>query len=136
MSQPRTAWALVLTGLIPFAGAAFVLAVIGGVWAGPALLALLAWAAAVLAFLGGTRWGSERADGLQRAIGWLAVFAGWGLLAAPIADVRWQISGFIVAFIVMVLLERRGDPLRPLRLALMAGAVTSLLAALVAVIRL
>ena len=136
MSHPRTAWALALTGLIPFFGAAFVLAVVGGVWAGPGLLALLAWAAAVLAFLGGTRWSNGGADGLQLTIGWLAVFAGWGLLAAPIADVRWQIGGFIVAFIVMVLLERRGEPLRRLRLTLMAGAVASLIVALVAVIRL
>lgn len=136
MRHERTAWALTLTGLIPFAGAALVLMTVGGVWAGPALLALLAWAAAVLAFLGGSRWGASGADGLQLAIGWLAVFAGWGLLAAPITDVRWQISGFIVAFIVLVLLEPRGGPLRRLRLTLMAGAVVSLLIALVFVIRL
>lgn len=136
MRHERTAWALTLTGLIPFAGAALVLMAVGGVWAGPALLALLAWAAAMLAFLGGSRWGAGGADGRQQAIGWLAVFAGWGLLAAPIADVRWQITGFIVAFIVLVLLEPRGAPLRPLRLTLMAGAVVSLLFALVFVIRL
>ena len=66
----------------------------------------------------------------------VAAFAGWGLLAAPIADVRWQISGFIVALIVLTLLERRGGPLRRFRLTLMGGAVVSLLIALVFVIRL
>ena len=36
MRNERTAWALTLTGLIPFAGAALVLTAVGGVWAGPA----------------------------------------------------------------------------------------------------
>lgn len=59
--RPVVAWALGLAGLIPFFGAAAAL------WVGPptlrgvALLALLAYAAVILSFLGGVRWGAESA---------------------------------------------------------------------------
>lgn len=142
MNRSRTLWALTLVALMPFAGATWALLAVGGVYAGPALLALMAWAAAVLAFLGGARWGAAVAtpapDGLILAAAWLPAFAGWGLLAAPIADVRLQIGGFIAAFAAVLLWELRavGPVGRAQRLTLIAGALIALIAALVFVIRL
>lgn len=55
-----TAWGLALAGLVPFAGCAIMVATGAGdreVW----LAALIAYAAVILSFLGGTRWGAELA---------------------------------------------------------------------------
>lgn len=142
MHRSRTVWALTLVALFPFAGAAWALLAVGGVYAGPALLALMAWAAAVLAFLGGARWGAAvtkpAPDGLMLAAAWLPAFGGWGLLAAPITDVRLQIGGFIAAFAGVLLWELRavGPMGRAQRLTLIAGALIALIVALVFVIRL
>ena len=141
MHRSRTVWALTLVAIMPFAGATWALWAVGGPYAGPALLALMAWAAAMLAFLGGVRWGATAAspapDGLMLAAAWLPAFAGWGLLAAPITDVRLQIGGFIAAFAAVLLWElRAAGPGGAPRLALIAGALIALIAALVFVIRL
>lgn len=111
--RPTVAWGLGLAGLIPFFGAAAAL------WVGPptlrgvALLALLAYASAILSFLGGVRWGVEtaRPEGprtgplivsvLPALVAWGALVGaasvppasqllllGAGLLAAGLWDVR------------------------------------------------
>lgn len=111
--RPAAAWALGLAGLIPFFGAAAAL------WVGPpslrgtALLALLAYAAVILSFLGGVRWGLEtgRAQGprtgafilsvLPSLLAWAALVGaasvppasqllllGVGLFAAGVWDIR------------------------------------------------
>ncbi|WP_051651288.1 DUF3429 domain-containing protein [Brevundimonas bacteroides] len=55
-----TAWALALAGLIPFVGCAAMVAM-GGAQAEAWLGALIAYAAVILSFLGGTRWGASLA---------------------------------------------------------------------------
>lgn len=63
MDRGRTvAWALALAGLIPFVGCA-AMAAAGGAQAEAWLGALIAYAAIILSFLGGTRWGAALAGG-------------------------------------------------------------------------
>lgn len=63
MDRGRTiAWALALAGLIPFGGCAILVAQ-GGAQADAWLGALIAYAAVILSFLGGARWGASLASG-------------------------------------------------------------------------
>lgn len=57
-----TAWALALAGLMPFVGGA-AMAAMGGADAEAWRGALIAYAAVILSFLGGTRWGAALAGG-------------------------------------------------------------------------
>jgi len=57
-----TAWGLALAGLIPFVGCAAMVA-LDGPSADGWLSALMAYAAVILSFLGGTRWGAALASG-------------------------------------------------------------------------
>jgi hypothetical protein len=83
----RTAWLLGLAGLIPFAAASATRAAGPPELAGPALLALLAYAAVILSFLGGVRWGAElsaeRPSPAVIALSVLPSLAAWTLLVAP-----------------------------------------------------
>lgn len=63
MDRARTtAWALALSGLIPFLGCAAMVAA-GGADAEAWLTALIAYGAVILSFLGGTRWGAALESG-------------------------------------------------------------------------
>ena len=132
MKGARTVWALTLLATLPFAGAAWVMLAVGGVYVGPALLALLSWSAVTLSFLAGTRWGAAVTapdpDGLMLTAAWLPAFAAWGLLAAPIADVRLQLGGFIVVFAAVLVWEIRalGPPGLAQRLTLVVAALLAL----------
>lgn len=86
-ASPRVAaaWALGVAGLIPFYSTALALWVGPPTLRGAALLALLAYAAAILSFLGGVRWGVEtaRAEGPRTAalaISVLPSLLAWGAL--------------------------------------------------------
>ena len=91
-------------GLVPFFGAAGFY-----VWgdpqqAGPALLFLLTYAAVVLSFLGGLRWGHEMARPEPRIVVLLAAclpaIVAWLLLALPFLTATWQIGGYIAAYVL------------------------------------
>lgn len=129
-----------LLGLAPFFGGAAVYAWGPPELGGPGLLTLLAWSAAILSFLGGTRWGVEMAARAQPrwsvlALSVLPAAAAWLLLAAaPLAATERQLTGFIVAFALQWLWDLTAkDPPRwygRLRTLLTAGAVLALAVAL------
>jgi hypothetical protein len=99
------AWALGLAGTIPFIGSAagYCLGPLG--LRGPMSLAMLAYAAVILSFLGGARWGMEcirhappRALALTLAV--LPSLAGWVLLVGAIwVPLSWQLGGLIAVFL-------------------------------------
>jgi hypothetical protein len=135
MTVPPPAWALGLGGLIPFAVSAGVFGFGEARLAGPALLSLVTYSAAILSFLGGARWGAEimrtdRPDTFTMVGSVLPALVAWGLLAAPFATPAWQLSGFILAFLVCWLWDVRSGGLPPwyekLRTLLTLGAVVAL----------
>lgn len=99
----RTAWVLGLTGLVPFVAGAAVFGWGPPRLGGPALLALLTYAAVILSFLGGVRWGQEMGGRDPRPLTFVGAvlpsLAAWGLLAAPGLDPSRQLGGFILAFV-------------------------------------
>lgn len=135
---PRPALTLGLAGLIPFGAAAGMFAFGPPALAGPALLALLGYAATVLSFLGGARWGLE----IGRETPRMTVLAGstapalaaWGLLVAPRLDAVQQLSGFIAAFILQWIWDARALDTPPwysrLRTLLTLGAAVAMAVAL------
>ena len=145
LRPPTSAAALGALGLLPFFAAAGAYAYGPPAWAGPALLTLLTYAATVLAFLGGSRWGIELA--VKREPRWkvlgpavLPQLAGFGLLAAPRIDAAWQIGGLLLAFVAVWLWDSfsKSPPCwyARLRTLLTLGAVLSLAAALEATLSL
>jgi hypothetical protein len=131
-----------VAGLIPFWAAALAFAFGPPQLAGPALLTLLAYSAAILSFLGGTRWGMEvaarrppRASVL--ALSNLPAVAAWLLLAAGggfgLTEVQ-TLGGFILAFIVQGVWDARASDAprwhRSLRVWLTLGACGALATAL------
>jgi hypothetical protein len=104
LTIPASALVLGLGGLIPFFASASVFAFGPPQLAGPGLLWLITYAAAVLSFLGGVRWGAEitRTDhpGWRTLLGSvLPALIACGLLAAPFATPEWQLSGFLLAYL-------------------------------------
>lgn len=92
-------------GVIPFLGSAFAYAFGDPRLAGPALLALVTYSAAILSFLGGVRWGAEmqanpRPNALVMIGSNLPALAAWALLAAPFATPVLQFGGFLAAFVL------------------------------------
>lgn len=104
----RTAITLSVLGLIPFWGAAALYAFGEPNQRGVALLTLLAYSAAILSFLGGTRWGMEIAvrrpprasvlvlSNLPPLAAWLLLAGGGG---ASLTEVQ-SLGGLLLAFIV------------------------------------
>jgi len=143
----RAAVALGVLGLIPFAGAAALYAFGEANQRGVALLTLLAYSAAILSFLGGTRWGMEvaarrppRASVL--ALSNLPALAAWLLLAggggANLTEVQ-ALGGFLLAFAVQGVWDARASDApswhRRLRVWLTLGAGLALAAALATTLR-
>lgn len=146
---PGVPLALMLGGLVPFAAGA------GAIWAlrtdaalqGQVALALLAYGAVILSFLGGIRWGAEvNAHGAgiprarQLALSVLGSIAAWGLvLWAMLAAPGWPV---LVAAALAHLLHGLWDAdgaglpiwMRRLRIIGAAGAVIALGAAAAAYI--
>jgi hypothetical protein len=105
----------------------------------PSLTSLLAWAAVVLSFLGGVRWGLESGEPRPRAyrlaFSALSAVAAWVvLLARGNMPDSWILMGFIAAFMVQWLFDHRAPdtPARypSLSTVLTAGACISLALAL------
>lgn len=76
---------LAVTGILPFAGAAYVIATTEEViLAAQARLWLAVYAAVILSFLGGVRWGlamtEDRVPALTLGLSVLGALAGWGLV--------------------------------------------------------
>jgi len=109
------AWLLGVLGVVPFAVAAGVYAWGPPEYAGPALLSLLTYAAAILSFLGGVRWGAEIAGPAPRAgvvaLSVLPPLVAWALLALPFVTPERQIIGFLAAFLVQWLWDASAEEL-------------------------
>ena len=125
-----TAWALTLAGLIPFvAGAALVLLDVGddGRWLTP----LCAYAAIILSFVSGTRWGKGLAERDPRPatliFSNLPPIAAWLTFLPGVPD-RLQLLVLIVGLLAMLYWDARGssDWYARLRWVATAGAVLSL----------
>jgi hypothetical protein len=127
-----------VAGLIPFWAAALAFAFGPPQLAGPALLTLLAYSAAILSFLGGTRWGMEiavhrppRASVL--VLSNLPALAAWLLLAAGggfgLTEVQ-ALGGLLLAFVAQGLWDARASDAphwhRGLRVWLTVGACGAL----------
>jgi hypothetical protein len=129
-------------GLVPFAGAAALYAFGDPNQRGVALLTLLAYSAAILSFLGGTRWGMEIAAGrrprpLVLVLSNLPPLAAWLLLAggggAQLTEVQ-ALGGFLLAFVVQGVWDARAADApgwhRRLRVWLTVGVCLALALAL------
>jgi hypothetical protein len=83
-----------LGGLIPFVAASFGAVALQGDWATRSLLALQAYAAVILAFLGGVHWGVGLEAGTGQTVG--AQRARFGLGVVP-SLIGW--AGLLVTFV-------------------------------------
>lgn len=137
----QAAWLLGLAGLVPFFLSGAVL------WAGPARLgaavflaplALMAYAATIVSFLGGVRWGYELArpagPDLRMLVGSvLPQIAAWALLFAPLAASA-RFGGLLLLLLVQGAADMLSDDLpgwyRALRGPLTAGAAAALVSGL------
>lgn len=137
----RAGWMLGMAGLVPFflTGAAL--------WAGPqrfgplvfiAPVALLAYAATIISFLGGVRWGAEmnRAGGARPTILALSTapqVAAWLLIVAPIPTVT-RYGGLTLLVALTAVWDASSPDLpawyRGLRIPLSVGAAAAILSGL------
>lgn len=127
-SIPATLWAIALLALSPFPLAALLYGYGPEQYARPALTSLLVWAAVVLSFLGGVRWGLEtrelRPRWMRQAFSALCAVAAWViLLARGTAPDSWILGGFIAAFLVQWLFDHQVAG-APSRYPLLSTAVT------------
>lgn len=90
---PMIAVLLGIAGLLPFVGCSFAAVYLAGDWATRALLALQAYAALILGFLGGVHWGIGLEQGAVQSVG--AQKARFGLGVVP-SLVGW--AGLLVTF--------------------------------------
>ena len=138
---PKFAIALGLAGLLPFIAASLGALAFQGDWADRSLLALLAYGATILAFLGGVHWGlalldeqAERVQRLRYGLGVLPSLIGWGALLVtfiglPRTGLLLMLAGFIATTAVEARAARRGlmpQPYMWLRWALSGGVVVCL----------
>lgn len=142
-AAPRTVLILTLAGLLPFFGSALILAAaerssvqIFGYFS------LIGYSAAILAFLGGARWGQELAQHRKEprwiVMGAAAVPALIGWLAVPMAGFpRISLVVLILAFAAMLVWDLWSiahktlpDWYAPLRIIASAGAMIALIASL------
>jgi hypothetical protein len=134
-SVPRTVLAWGLAGLIPFLGLPL-LAVSIPALSGWSDKALGLYAAVILSFLGGARWGravSETApDPRLIALSMAPSVAAWGLVLLPAGHSGLQLAGLAGALVLHLLWDLRSQRLPDwyprLRLILTAGAVAGLAA--------
>lgn len=136
-----------MLGLLPFVGAAGLYAFGEPNKRGVALLTLLAYSAAILSFLGGTRWGMEVAARRPPRTGVLVLsnlppIAGWLLLAgggaASLTEVQ-SLGGFLAALALQGVWDARASDAprwhRRLRVGLTVGACAALALALATTLR-
>ncbi|WP_158742476.1 DUF3429 domain-containing protein [Acidisphaera sp. L21] len=111
-SVPFLAWLLGLAGLLPFLGCGLLAL---GQDGDRAALALVAYGAVILAFLGGVHWGfaldepSGRGERRRLTLGVLPSLAGWvALLLAIALNAQAGLAMLIVAFVGTIVVESRG----------------------------
>ena len=142
---PSAALLLGLAGLIPFAaGAASQGVALPLLTPEPGLKLIIAYGAIILSFLGGIRWGTaigpydSRRQGLEFTASVLGSLAGLAaIFIPPVPALTLLISGFLMQGlwdVTSVEAGRLPSWFGKLRMLLTAGAVISLIAALVAVI--
>ena len=117
-SVPLLAIVLGLVGLLPFVALSLVALLEPGAWATRALFGLSAYAAVILAFLGGVHWGigleagSGQTVAAQRArfgLGVLPSLIGWaGLLVTFIGLPLVGLAILVAGFIATTIAEARG----------------------------
>lgn len=117
---PKFAIALGLAGLLPFIAASLGATAFQGDWADRSLLALLAYGATILAFLGGVHWGlalldeqAERVQRLRYGLGVLPSLMGWAALLVtfiglPRTGLLLMLAGFVATTAVEARASRRG----------------------------
>lgn len=136
---PRTVWVFGVVSILPLFAASGIYCYGPPNLAGPALLGLLGYSTALLSFLGGVRCGLEFARRIPRwhviALSMIAPFIAFGLLLGSASfDVTWQISGFLLAFLLQWIWDvndHDGPDWRPrFRTLLTAGAAIPLSLAL------
>jgi hypothetical protein len=106
-STTRTSWLLGLAGLLPFAGAALASLAAPG-WQEFALVALRAYGAVILAFLGAVHWGfalqpsigQEGAGPRRLILGIVPALVGWVALLLP--------PGFALGVLALAILATAG----------------------------
>lgn len=139
---PASAWALGLFSLTPFYVTSAIYCYGPHRYGALALLALGAWSAVMLSYLGGIRAGLELgSDHPPRwwslSLSLLTPITGFGLLYGALAhrfDAVWEVSGFLTAFLLVWLWDVRdieGPAWRPrYRTLITAGAAIALAFAL------
>jgi len=125
------AWLLTVAGLIPFVGCAAMVATGGpdtDVWLG----ALIAYAAVILSFLGGTRWGATMAGGspdpMTLILSNLPALVAWAALLPLEMPGPIRLSLVSAGLALMWLWDRRRQPAwyPALRTVATVGALLSL----------
>lgn len=134
-TPPAVLWVIVALAIAPFVASAAVYLHGPAGASYRAMTVVLTWSAAVLAFLGGVRWGLETARRRVRrsrlAASAVAPTAAAVLyMARDLTPDAWIVGGFLCAFLLQWLFDHRGQdvPARYPRLstALTAGACVSL----------
>jgi hypothetical protein len=118
MHRPLPFLALILgvAGLIPFIGCAYLALTPGGA---PGIMALLAYGAVILAFLGGVHWGfalpepSGRGERERLGLGVLPSLVGWvglllGIAGIPEGGIAILLAGFLGITVVEARATRLG----------------------------
>jgi hypothetical protein len=132
---PRAVLVYGLLGVIPFVAPPIAGAVVAD-WKPEAAVVLARYAALILSFLGGARWGLAIAHPPARtsliSLAMLPSLVGLALLLLPPAARPWQFAGLAAALILHWLWDLRGDSLPAwypwLRTPLTLGAVAGLVA--------
>lgn len=136
---PAAVWVFGIISVLPLFAASLLFCYGPANWAGPALLALLGYSTALLSFLGGVRCGLEFARRIPRwhviGMSMVAPFIAFGLLLGSAKfNVAWQVSGFLLAFLLQWIWDvndHEGPEWRPrFRTLLTAGAAIALAFAL------
>lgn len=109
-TTPAPMWAIALLGLAPFPISAVCYVYGPADLSGSALRVLLTWAAVMLGFLGGIRWGLESGRAQPRwtrlAQSVISPMVGWALLfARGSMEVAWLLCGLIAAFLLQWLYD-------------------------------
>lgn len=130
---PAARW-LGFAGLLPFLGAATAMLLADGALQAFAALALPAYGAVILSFLGGIRWGLAMADAkpgrlpARLAISVAPSLAGWVALLLPgAAGLLLLAAGFAAMLVLDLRTQMAPAWYAKLRLPLSLGAIASLL---------
>lgn len=128
-SAPAALWIIALAALAPFPVASLVFSYGPAGASRAALSTLLAWAALVVAFLGGVRWGLETREPQPRwyRLAFSALTAATALmvlLGRGRAPDSWILAGFIVVFMIQWMFDHQ-TPDTPARYPTLSTAVTA-----------